>query len=201
MSTMAKGDAFEERVHSWVTGALANDRIGLSPKLSRVFRKKAYHSRDRGADIIVDVSIEVWLPDAKTWSLIWVYECKDYSGSLPVNDVEEFKAKLNQIAGVNCKGALVTTGALQRAAFNYAKANGIAVLTMLPDDRVRHVLEFKLKGDAAEERRVNSAEFIEAHTNPHFVGRGRDFYASYDQRLFEHLGQFLAYTLREDSFK
>lgn len=83
-----------------------------------------------------DISLEFWLPGADQWSILWIIECKDYAGSIPVDDVEEFKAKLDQISGANRKGMLVVSGALQPSAFNYARSNGIAVARPLPREHV-----------------------------------------------------------------
>ncbi len=100
MSTVTKGDAFEGPVFVAIKRELEANRLGLSPSSAKVFQKKGYYSAARDGDIVVDISIEVWPPEANNWSLLWVCECKDYTGSLPVNDVEEFRAKLEQIAGL-----------------------------------------------------------------------------------------------------
>jgi hypothetical protein len=123
-------------VYHWVARELAQHRLGLAPEMCRLYRGKGYHSRDRGNDIIVDISIEVWQAAAETWSLLWVYECKDYSGSVSVGKVEEFKAKLDQISSANRKGILVLTGQLQDGALNYAKTHGIAIVRMPADGPV-----------------------------------------------------------------
>jgi hypothetical protein len=93
--TIAKGNAFEDRVFQAIRRELDGDRLGLSPKLAKPFKRKGYYSKDRDDEIVVDISIEVWLPGADHWSFLWVCECKDYSGSIPVDDVEEFKSKLD----------------------------------------------------------------------------------------------------------
>ena len=72
-------------------------------------------------------------------TLLWVYECKDHSGSIPVGRVEEFKAKLDQISSANRKGVFVATGELQDGALKYAQAHGIAVLHMPPEGPVVQV--------------------------------------------------------------
>jgi hypothetical protein len=45
---------------------------------------------------------------------VWVFECKDYTGRVPVDDGEEFHAKLQQSGEDNTKGTFVTTAAPQR---------------------------------------------------------------------------------------
>ena len=162
MSSVAKGNAFEDRVFEAVKRELADDRLGMSPTLARPFKKKGYYSKDRDSDITVDVSIEVWLPGADQWSMVWVCECKDYSGAIPVDDVEEFKAKLDQISGANRKGVMAVTGALQQSALKYAGANGIGIVRLLPDGQVRHVLYQITTAMLNETPRMDPAEFSRA---------------------------------------
>ena len=140
MNTVARGNNFENRVFSALSEEVHAERLGLLPKQCTLYKKKGYYSRDRASNIIVDISIEVTLPSATDWSLLWVCECKDYSGSLPVNDVEEFKAKLDQITGKNVKGLLAVTGALQASSLAYAKAQGIGVVRLLPSDQVEWLM-------------------------------------------------------------
>ena len=71
---------------------------------SKIFRKKGYFSKDREKDIIFDVSIEVTIPGQDCFSLLFLIECKNYSHSVPVDDVEEFFAKIQQVSGANAKG-------------------------------------------------------------------------------------------------
>lgn len=177
MSSVAKGNAFENRVFAAITAELNNERLGLAPKSSFAFQKKGYYSRDRDSDIVVDISIEVWLPNANCWSMLWVCECKDYGSAVPVDDVEEFKAKLDQIAGANKKGVIAVTGTLQHGALNYARANGIGIVRLLPSDQVEHRLYFMTSATMEETSRLNPNEFYAALTVPGFVGKGRDFYA------------------------
>ena len=175
MSSVARGDAFEKRVFDSISRVLAQDRLGLSPTHATVHWRKPYFSRDRGSDIIVDVSIEVWLPGASNYSFLWVCECKDYTGRLAINEVEEFKAKLDQIAGANKKGILAISGAVQRSAFNYARSQGIGILRLLPDDQIVHKLLMSQTDGEGPTALVESAI-----TEPSFIGYSRAVYAEID---------------------
>lgn len=184
MSSVARGNTFEDRVFDAVKQELAYDRLGLSPSLAKPFKKKGYYSRDRESEIIVDISIEVWPPGAEYWSMLWVCECKDYSGAVPVSDVEEFKSKLDQIAGVNKKGVIAMSGALQEGALRYARANGIGVIRLLPDDQVHHLL-YNMTVETFEKMpALNSSEFHRALTRPGFVGENRGFYSDFGGYIF-----------------
>jgi hypothetical protein len=110
---------------------LRNEPLIVAPKRARIFRKKPYHSRDRQANITTDISIEAYLPNRELPTLVWVFECKDYSGNVPVDDIEEFHSKLQQIGEDNTKGTFVTSGALQKSARTYAESKKIGVVRLL----------------------------------------------------------------------
>lgn len=98
----------------------------------QVFHRRPYYSRDRRANIIFDVAIECCLPGQETPSLIWLFECKDYGRAVAVDDVEEFFAKVQQVAAANGKAVMVTTGAYQRGALEFAAAKGIGLVRLFP---------------------------------------------------------------------
>ena len=132
MSSHDRGTRFEKIVEAELRAALASKRLGLLPESATVYWHKGYFSKDRNDVIVIDVSIEIVLPGASTWSILWAWECKDYERPVEVGEVEEFYSKLLQIGGVNVKGGFASTGPLQRSALEYAKAKGIAVARMRP---------------------------------------------------------------------
>jgi hypothetical protein len=127
MNSSEQGSQFERLVFRLLSEKLAGGELGLIPGACRIHRGKGYFSRDRKRYIVCDVSIEMYLPGLIQWSLLWVWECKDLASPVPVNDIEEFWAKLRQIAGVNVKGAMVSTKGFQQGTVEFAKAQGIAL--------------------------------------------------------------------------
>lgn len=180
LNTVAKGDAFENRVFESIKKLLESGDLGLNPQYCRLFQKKGYYSRDRNSDIIVDISIEVWLPNADRWSMLWVCECKDYKKPVPVDDIEEFKAKLNQIAGLNVKGLFTTSSAFQRAALNFSRSNGIGLLRLLPNDQIDTVMYHMTAEIARREETLLRVEYKKALVNQNHRTRGKGFYSIYD---------------------
>lgn len=183
MSSVAKGNKFEDEVFSAISSEVTGGRLGLVEKNCKLFQKKGYYSRDRDSEIIVDISIEVWLSDAPTWSMLWVCECKDYSGSLPVDDVEEFKAKLDQITGKNVKGLMAVTGALQRGALNFARSNGIGVVRVVPDEQISWVMYHMTS--AMLSRGLDARQFDQAFTVPRFTAENQSFFGNSDGYIFD----------------
>ena len=87
--------------------------------------------------IKVDVSFEMSaLGGAKT---TYVVECKCNKHSVPVDDVEEFHSKLDDIGAH--KGIMVTTVGFQEGAIKTAKGRGIA-LALLTDEPQKNEIRY-----------------------------------------------------------
>jgi hypothetical protein len=95
MNTTSKGDVFEEKVSGIFRELISKGEFYALPELCHLHRKKGYYSKDREKEIIFDISIEVFLPGSKEISLLIIVECKNYNHKVPVNDAEEFFAKLH----------------------------------------------------------------------------------------------------------
>lgn len=184
MNTVAKGDAFENRVFESLRKLVESGNLGLNPNCCRLFQKKGYYSRDRDSNIIVDISIEVWLPNADHWSMLWVCECKDYKKPVPVDDVEEFKAKLNQIAGVNVKGLFTTSSAFQSGALNYSRSNGIGLLRLLPNDQIDTIMYFMTSEIIRRQEALQRVEYKRALVTQNHRTEGNGFYSIYDGYVY-----------------
>jgi hypothetical protein len=195
MSTVNKGDLFENSVYRYLHAELKNDRLFIQGKTSQIFRKKAYFSRDRQSNIVIDMSIETFIPGSSDYSLLTVIECKDYSHAIPVDDIEELNSKVQQISGNNVKVIFATTSAMQKAALEYARSRKIAVIRFLPEDQVRWVL-FNHTGDI-ESRQLNLSfgEFHPAFLNQKYVGLNTDFYALNEGILYNSLHSLLRFLL------
>jgi len=131
------GVELELAVYNALTKILSHGMLGLDPDCTRVFHRKRYWSDARKSYIEADVSLELTLPNADVPSLIWIWECKDYSGKVGVDDIEEFDSKLQQIGANNTKGTVITTHGFERSAVEYAKSRRIGLAHMV---KGRHVV-------------------------------------------------------------
>lgn len=138
------GISFEDKVFQIIEKQVKSNDFLLSNPNVKIRRKAKYYSRDREAQIECEISVEKYLanPDmCDKPSVIVVIECKDYSGAISVDDVEEFHAKLQQIGADNTKGIMITrNGWFQKSTLSYANAKGIALARILPDDQVHYVM-------------------------------------------------------------
>lgn len=139
---MKGGYDFEELVAVLLEFEIREGKLGLDPKCTRIFHRKSYPSRDRGRNIVFDVAIEVSRPGAPQPYLVWVWECKDYSRKVPVDDVEEFHAKLEQVGVHKTKGTMISVTEFQVSARAYAKAKGISLAVLeKPELRILRATE------------------------------------------------------------
>lgn len=128
ISTTKKGDNFEKKVFDLFSELLDCGDFYLNSKTSKIFQKKGYYSEARKKEIIVDISIESYIGDATHYSALTIIECKSYSKSVPVDDIEEFSSKLNQIGEHNTKGIVVSHSSYQESAFNIAVSKKIGLV-------------------------------------------------------------------------
>jgi len=197
MTSVSKGDELEIETFELLKKELEQGRLGIDSTSGRIFKKKGYYSKEREREIIVDISIEVWPPQAENYSLLWVCECKNYGHKIPVDDVEEFKAKLDQIAGKNVKGVMATKNSFQSGVLTYAKNQGIGLIRSMPDDQVTWLMHFMTS--ASFERKLNPREFNNALTNEGHQAQGRSFYSACDGYIFGNWQSLVRHAFNNDS--
>lgn len=127
-STTGKGNKLERSIHDLFQAEIDADRFWAKKQNCKVFWKKGYYSKDRETDIVFDVAIEVYLPGAKDYSSLVLIECKNYGHSVPVDDAEEFFAKVQQVAPANAKAVIASTASFQSGARAYAKSKGMGLV-------------------------------------------------------------------------
>jgi Zn-dependent peptidase ImmA (M78 family) len=127
MSTTLRGDQFESDVFALLSRDISEGRFIAPSDRCRIFRKKAYYSKDREKDIVFDIAIEISLPGQATYSSLWLIECKNYGHRVPVDDVEEFFAKTEQIKPGKTYAVVISTNSFQEGAFNFARSKGIGL--------------------------------------------------------------------------
>lgn len=136
-NTTKKGDTFENKVYGIIQELLLTDEFYVSRKKSRLYSKKGYYSERRKSDIVVDISIETYIKNTDKFSILTVIECKNYGKKgVPVDDVEEFDSKLNQIGEHNTKGIIVANSHFQKGAINLAKSKKIGLIRINENNKV-----------------------------------------------------------------
>ena len=164
---------YELEVANVVERGIQDGDHGLDPRCARVIRKPKYYSRDREQHIEFDASVEVTRPKESDPFLYWVIECKHYNHNVPVDDAEEFFAKLQQIGGANSKGTIVSKTGFASGTIAFCRSKGIGLWRYDPDGEPAMVVQ----ADTARDRAIIDG-MIECHFTPHFFGLATNGYLS-----------------------
>lgn len=190
------GLKFEEEVYEIIKKLVDSNNFLVSNPNVKVYKKKSYYSKDRDSDIICDVTVEKYLenPDEEhnlVPAIIVVIECKDYANSIPVDDVEEFHAKLQQIGADNTKGIMLTKNAsFQKGALSYAKSQHIALARILPDNQVHYFLHMLTTSSLSDifNPRKEAHNIIKALTEKNYnSNNGEEFFSLTGDATLENM--------------
>lgn len=194
------GIEFEKEVYEIVNKLINSNEFLLSEPNIKMYRQKGYYSKDRNANIKFDISIEKYLvnPDNEISvmpSIKVIIECKDYAKSISVDDIEEFHAKLQQIGADNTKGIVITkNGWFQKSALTYAKAKGITLARILPDNQIEYILYYGLPSDIYNIGKIKNSTF-NALTRRNYISNGQKYFSSSGENELETL---ICYLFREE---
>ena len=145
---MHKGTSYENAAANLAEAELNNGNLGIDPSCAIVRRKPKYYSRDRKSEITFDVSIELCRKMTPASSpnpyLIWIWECKNYRHQVPVDDVEEFHSKLNQVGAVRTKGTMITPIGFDNGVLEFARSKGIGLWRWIPAGSIVSLMEDEL---------------------------------------------------------
>ncbi len=184
MKSTAKGNLFEDRVYKELENLLLNDKLFVSSKSSRIYQRKKYYSADRQGDIVVDISIECCREGSEIPNFYILIECKDYQKPIPINELEEFYAKKEQIARANSKCLFITTNSLQSSSFNYATAKGIGVVRMFDDDSLQWLVERSDKELTTSKKNSDAINVFNAITSEFYISTFHKAYIYSDSKTY-----------------
>lgn len=188
LSSTKKGDLFEEKVFRIMESCLKKGELHVNTEYSEIFRKKSYYSKDRNSNIVFDITIETSINDNKNnptnYSLLTVFECKNYSQkSISAEEIEEFSSKLNQVGESNTKGILVTNinTNFQSATIEFAKSKGIGLLRITNKEETEWTLY-----------RLNKSNFeVDSLVNPDQDINTFNIYGLLDNKEYNSLADIL----------
>lgn len=132
MNTTKKGNELEEYTFNYLKTLIRNGSLGLVEKNCKIFKQKGYPSLERGL-IYFDVSIEVFFADQETPSLVLFFECKNYSKTVPVDDIQVFSDNVSKVGMHNSKAICITTKGFQSGARSIAKSRKIGLWKITED--------------------------------------------------------------------
>jgi Zn-dependent peptidase ImmA (M78 family) len=137
LNTVLIGDVLEAKAFELFSQLLKDERLFVPGKTSKITRKAKYYSKDREADIIFDLAIETTMPGSQTYSMLTLFECKNYGDSVQVGDVETFSDRVRQVGGH--KGIMVTSTPFQRSALMIAKSRKIGIVRVNKSNEIEWI--------------------------------------------------------------
>jgi Zn-dependent peptidase ImmA (M78 family) len=155
--------------------------LPFRPESCQIFRKKKYYSRDREEFIVFDIAIEISLRNHERPFEVVLVECKNYEGTVPVDDIEEFGSKIRQVAGFNVKGIFATASSFQSGTLNIAKNQGFAIVRYFQREGFRWELARALLIGARNPSSRTRGEIEYALTSPAFRPTSHNVYAATPQ--------------------
>lgn len=202
MNTVRRGDELEAAIFEFFSTQIDHGQFWAHKDYCKIFIQKGYYSRDREKDIIFDVSIEIYLPGQETYSVLVLIECKNYNHRVPVDDIEEFYAKVQQVSGVNIKGIVASTNAFQDGALRFSKSKGIGLLRYFEANNSEWVLTRSPSSIGRTVQATERASINLALQQEDFVGKGFDCYcffgSSFTNSTFEFFEQVITSELSEE---
>jgi len=190
MNTKAKGDKLETEVFALLEQELRSERLGLS-KNAKIFSQKAYYSKDREADIIFDIAIEVYMEGSAELSYLVLVECKNYSNSVPVSAVQNFSDSISQVGGH--KGFMISTSAFQQSALALCRSRRIGVMRYFRKGE----FEWTLRRSVSAGTRPNTPDHAPARAMEIFKGLTEADYQSSIYDLYGYSGERHTNSLSE----
>jgi Zn-dependent peptidase ImmA (M78 family) len=187
MNTTKVGDRLETAIYDLLKSEIEADRFLIKKQNCKLYRKKSYYSKDREKEITFDISIEAFLPGATEYSLLILVECKNYSHSVPVDDAEEFCAKVDQVASRNGKAIIAATASFQSSTRTYAKTKGIALLRYFDPSNFKWELRRSPSASAVTADALTQSEVEAGITLGNFESTAFDLYLQSPFRLTNSL--------------
>ena len=191
-SSVSRGTELELRVFSLLQRQIQANRFFAKPECCRIFHRKPYYSRDRRSEIVFDIAIEVSIPGIRIPSMVCLIECKHYEHPVPVNDVEEFFAKVQQVAAANSKAILVSTNAFQRGAIEFAQAKGIGLLRVFPTAEFKWILHRSASSLPMPRSLSQDADVWRGLTEEHYKSARFDCFCTVRELFTYSLPDFLS---------
>jgi Zn-dependent peptidase ImmA (M78 family) len=198
-STTSRGIALENQIYEYFFNEIQAGRFWAKSECCRLKKKPRYHSRDRGGDITFDVSIEISLPGANEFSTVVLIECKNYTHSVPVDDAEEFFAKVQQVAAANAKAVLASTASFQQGTREYARSKRIGLLRYFDKKNCKWELYRSPSSCIRTTLSANASDVGHGLSVPDYHSKVFDLYLQSPIRDTNSISEFFGDMLLEDA--
>src|SRR3546814_7517131 len=137
---------------------------------------------DGSSDVCSSDLLEVFVTDnvdtdgAQPTHVVF-FECKDHGRPVEVSKVDEVVGRLAGGYGFSMKAYMVTRGSFQSGALNTAKNNGIGLIKLMPDDKVKFFAHMVTMDSMERDRLEFPRRANVALLSPNYDSDGESFYA------------------------
>ncbi|MEG2299733.1 MAG: ImmA/IrrE family metallo-endopeptidase [Acinetobacter sp.] len=135
-----KGLIYENFAFNYFSALIEQHFFGFSPDQCRLTQQKPFFSKDREKNIFFDLVLEIFLPHQTEPFLIFVIECKNYNHKVPVDDIEEFASKIDQIRFQKISPICITTVGFQSGGLTFAKNRGITLWKVVQSSTIPDII-------------------------------------------------------------
>ncbi|MEQ8440466.1 MAG: ImmA/IrrE family metallo-endopeptidase [Alphaproteobacteria bacterium] len=188
VSTIEKGDELEDRFHQYLLDQQNSGELvygAYPPELCKIYRKRRYYCKEREGYVTFDVVVELYRQGGTSPHLCVVFECKNYKGAIPENEITDFSDKVGRIFKHAAKGVVVVSTRLQSGAERIAQKRKIGIVKY-NEQGVEIVAE--RKGGIHIERRYVETQIFRKKNSV----KPLKFSAFYDGNYYASVGKFLS---------
>lgn len=196
MNTTEKGDKFEDNVLTLLMKEIEDFNTFINPKNHiEVFKKKKYYSRFRKSDIEFDIAIEVYQDkQIKNYSSLILIECKDYKGTVGVDQINKFLQDVRDLSEGNfshsLKPIMAISSNLAKSAFNVALERNVGLIKINESDGLKWVLNRSFEKYGINQALNAEGVFVNSD-QPNYYNSSWFFYSH--NRWFSNFKGYLRY--------
>ncbi len=160
MNTVKKGNKFEKKCRNLILTAIKDEKFAFPLEYAKVIQKAKYYSKTREKEIIFDLAIEIWPPESKNYSLLYIIECKSYSTKkVPIGDLNKLAFDVNDIAQLNGKAVFITDSSYTTTELTVAKNLGMMLIEVDNKDSLTILLHKKNKSKKEKSNKTQIKQF------------------------------------------
>lgn len=160
MNTVKIGDKFEEKCKKLIVNAIKDEKFAFPLKYAQVIPKSKYYCKKREKDIIFDLAIEIWPPNAENYSNLYLIECKSYSTKkVPIGDLEKFQSNVNSVAELNGKAVFITDSSYTDTEIKLARNTGMMLIEVENEQSLNILLHKTNRTKFEKSNKLQSKQF------------------------------------------
>lgn len=200
MNTNSIGNALEDEVFSLIPIWLETLTLPYPKDDCRIHRRKPCFSKIRESDINFENVVEIYSAvnlrsENPQPALVAIMECKNTKRPVTIEEIEEFKSKLDGVLGFRTKGYLVTRVGFTASSVRMSRNLGIGLIRIIPENQLDFVMHYMTLDAMKTRARGLASRTLRALTHPSYISDQQTEFCSDDGCAFEAVGAMLSYAI------